>query len=416
MNKPERQKNCRIKTDVGGMGGGWLFGGEGVCFDSGTITTHYTFSGEKIMVEMTHNSDDPGVDGYLRRLYLGGMELDHHNPAASWGDFVPMAYYFGDGRYLYTGDRFQYYLHDHSSTLLTTGLGNTRAVISDLNDDGVLDLESSTDPSELLSIHNYYPFGMEMQGPWMQDHPASMDYLYNHKEFNFRGSLGWYDYGARWYDAALGRWSVVDPLAEHPIQIHISPYAYAWNNPILLNDPDGLCPGGCDGNVLKLVAYPYRVIGGKIARRFSKFSDEYLKGGLYITSHFSTVGGEDNVRQGDGDHTDNIVDDSAQSMGYASIRDNYVDTESLDVENLPNSPDDLMEVVTSPESGTVTPSDGSYSTEGSRGEVDVDSEDWLMKGPPPGGTDTIKNSSGELIERHRVYESGSMTNTRIQNK
>ena len=219
-------------------------------------------------------------------------------------------------------------------------------------------------------------------------------------------------YIKRWYDQVIGRWNAVDPLAEHPKQIHISPYAYAWNNPILLNDPDGLCPGGCDGNVLKLVAYPYRVIGGRIAR----FANENLKGGWYITSHHSTVGGEDNVRQGDGDHTDNFVDDSAQSMGYASIRDNYLDTESLDVENLPNSPDEIIDVVTSPESGVVTLSDGSYSTEGTSGEVDVDSEDWLMKGPPPGGTDTIKNSSGELIERHRVYESGSLTNTRIQNK
>lgn len=35
---------------------------------------------------------------------------------------------------------------------------------------------------------------------------------------------------------------VVDALAEHPNQIDKSPYAYAWNNPISLNDPDGNCP------------------------------------------------------------------------------------------------------------------------------------------------------------------------------
>jgi hypothetical protein len=40
----------------------------------------------------------------------------------------------------------------------------------------------------------------------------------------------------------VGRWTSVDPLAEHPNQIDKSPYAYAWNNPILLNDPDGQCP------------------------------------------------------------------------------------------------------------------------------------------------------------------------------
>ena len=130
-----------------------------------------------------------------------------------------------------TGWRYKIAVKDH--------LGNTRAVISDLNDDGVLDLESSTDPSELLSIHNYMPFGMEMLGPWMQSHPASMDYLYNSKEFNFRGSLGWYDYGARWYDPTIGRWNAVDPLADVPHSISMTPYHYVANNPMRNIDPDG---------------------------------------------------------------------------------------------------------------------------------------------------------------------------------
>lgn len=34
----------------------------------------------------------------------------------------------------------------------------------------------------------------------------------------------------------------MDPLADHPNQIDKSPYAYAWNNPVLLTDPDGRCP------------------------------------------------------------------------------------------------------------------------------------------------------------------------------
>ncbi len=40
----------------------------------------------------------------------------------------------------------------------------------------------------------------------------------------------------------MQRFMSVDPLADHPNQVDKSPYAYAWNNPIKLSDPDGRCP------------------------------------------------------------------------------------------------------------------------------------------------------------------------------
>jgi RHS repeat-associated protein len=51
-----------------------------------------------------------------------------------------------------------------------------------------------------------------------------------------------FDYGARMMDPILGRFINVDPLADHPNQVDKSPYAYAWNNPIKYDDPDGRCP------------------------------------------------------------------------------------------------------------------------------------------------------------------------------
>ena len=117
---------------------------------------------------------------------------------------------------------YQYFLKDH--------LGNTRITLS----------QNGT----LLQEDAYYPFGMNIAGLSSANSSPENKYKYNGKRCAERSrsdlesefGLDWYDYGARFYDAALGRWYVIDSKAEK--YIATTPYAYAVNIPVLFIDPE----------------------------------------------------------------------------------------------------------------------------------------------------------------------------------
>ena len=110
-----------------------------------------------------------------------------------------------------TTNTYYYYLKDHQ--------GNNRVVI---NSSGTVQ-----------ETNHYYPFG-----GLFSTSTNVQPYKYNGKELDTKKGLNLYDYGARHYDAALGRWHVVDPMAEK--YGSLSPYSYCYNNPTIFIDPLGM--------------------------------------------------------------------------------------------------------------------------------------------------------------------------------
>ncbi|WP_435624306.1 DUF6443 domain-containing protein [Flagellimonas sp.] len=96
--------------------------------------------------------------------------------------------------------------------------------------------------TEIVEENNYYPFGLKHKGYNEAVSPlgnsVANKWKYNGMELDESLGLETYDFGARNYDPALGRWMNIDPLAEQ-MRRH-SPYNYAYNNPVAFIDPDGM--------------------------------------------------------------------------------------------------------------------------------------------------------------------------------
>jgi len=145
--------------------------------------------------------------GGITREYIGGIEYN-----GTEIEFIATE----EGRALYAPSApysYEYYLKDH--------LGNTRAAIKQ--------------DQSIVQVQDYYPFGKGIANLFTSS-PGNK-YKYNGKE---EQETGQYDYGARFYDPVIARWTSVDPLAEQGRRW--SPYVYGFDNPIKFEDPDGMWP------------------------------------------------------------------------------------------------------------------------------------------------------------------------------
>jgi RHS repeat-associated protein len=103
-----------------------------------------------------------------------------------------------------------------------------------------ISLKKTNGVSEIVNNNDYYPFGMQHSNNVALSgaNSAAEKIKYNGKELQEELGLGWYDYQARNYDPAIGRWFNTDLLAEKSRRW--SPYTYCYNNPIIFVDPDGM--------------------------------------------------------------------------------------------------------------------------------------------------------------------------------
>ena len=194
-----------------------------IILPTGNISYVYKANGEKVqkVVYVTPTASTTTTD------YINGYVYQKVNEEPANLKFFPTAEgYVANNVGVFS---YIYQYKDH--------LGNIRLSYGDVNNDGAVN------SSEIIEENNYYPFGLKHKGYNSgvvigNANVAGQKYKYNGKELQEELQLNVYDYGARNYDPALGRWMNIDPLAEKSRRFN--PYTYALDNPIYFIDPDGM--------------------------------------------------------------------------------------------------------------------------------------------------------------------------------
>ena len=164
--------------------------------DGSSIVYEYAADGSKIRTTHTIN------DNVTSTVYCGNAVYENGSLKILLNE---------SGYYSFQDNRFHFYIKDHQ--------GNVRVV--------------ADETGKVDEVNDYYPFGGLMSNVCNN----VQSYKYNGKELDRKGGLDWYDYGARHYDAMIGRWHTVDPSAAK--YYRWGPYVYCKNSPVNRIDLDG---------------------------------------------------------------------------------------------------------------------------------------------------------------------------------
>ena len=175
-----------------------------------------------------------------------------------------------------------YELSNHLGNVLTV-ITDRKLGMKDASGNLVLDTEGliATFVADVLSVNDYYPFGLAMDE--RSEQSDEYRFGFNGMEKDEDAARSHYDFGARLYNPAIGRWLATDPLEKkYP---SVSTYVFAANNPIMFMDIDGkeVIPS-------KAYDYTYRWESLDKVRTIHDFGNTSVGGLEFIPSKTGGVG------------------------------------------------------------------------------------------------------------------------------
>ena len=200
----------------------------------GTISYIYNAMGQKLQKEV-----NPILNGLTRTktIYSSGFQYIETTriskppkpPGCTRLQYFPTAEGYVENTAGFCATEVYSYVYNY-----TDHLGNVRLSYKDTDKNGAIS------SNEILEESNYYPFGLKHNGYNSNNSQLGYKYKYNGKELQDELGLNMYDMEARNYMPDIGRWGVIDELAENFRDS--SPYNFSNNNPISFSDPSGMAP------------------------------------------------------------------------------------------------------------------------------------------------------------------------------